>query len=932
MRLNDSISKQLFIFFALLISIVFIVYGVILNIQSRNFLKEATKERLLSDAKSLSLDTSQFLDKYKAIVETMATDYRLKEIMEQTESTEDKRLHPLHKEINNQFNSIKKTDENIALVFISLNRANDLLTDDYYYDHDPERAIMSERQWYRESVARPEKVVITSPYTDLVTGEEVVTVSKALYYEERDIGAAALDIMVSDIYSFIESYTVGETGYSVLIKDDGEIIYHPNREILDSQNSNIVHYLGAVSSEIFLNKSGFLSYSYEGDKYLAYSDIEGTDWSILTIIPKAEALSSVDSLIRMNFTILGLTLLLSLILISLFSEGISKPIIEMSLYARSACIKYGLECGKGKYTQREDEIGDLFNAIYNMSINIESYIEDIEQKNRELSNEIEARKELQSKNDMILKVFSSSTEAMFITDKDGYLIYGNDKLKKILKLREKNVSITNLIDMLDNDWIYDFYFSEESDFIKGELQFNGYSLVLNLQKVEEGGSYLLGNVEDLTDQREKEEALFLLRNFDPLTDLYNKAYFERKMDDYIQKEEFFGVLMFNVDRFRSINEARGYSFGNKVLMEVSKSLREETKKNDVLARLGSDEFALIKGSLNSSEDLYDYVIYLSKKLRNTYSIEGEEVYLSLRLGISLYPKDAESGPELLKCATSALNDLKLKDESIFQFYNVDINRQSIYRYEIENNIKSGIENNEFELYYQPQVDIEREEVIGLEALIRWNKDGGVVSPGVFIPVAEMSKLILPIGEWVIRRACEFGKELYDRGYDLRISVNISKIQFKSPYLPMFISQVLNGTKIPSRLLELEITESILMDNELECKELLEELKDMGIMASIDDFGTGYSSLSYLKKLKFDKIKIDREFIKDIPNSDDGVIAKIIIELAESLKLDLIAEGAETFEQVEFLRVNNCKKVQGYYYSKPLPKDQLLEFLDKRKNF
>ncbi len=443
------------------------------------------------------------------------------------------------------------------------------------------------------------------------------------------------------------------------------------------------------------------------------------------------------------------------------------------------------------------------------------------------------------------------------------------------------------------------------------------------------GVYLI-----LKNRRRHRQHMYNLKYFDSLTKLRNKALFDRDAVELISKypqDINHALIIMNVDNFRVVNEAKGYEFGNKLLIAVAEKLKGFITEGDILARLGNDEFVVLKSNIDNYEELYNYILRLDKNLNKIYSVSGEDIFVSLSMGISMYPNDATNYNGLYKNAVSALNSSKNNSGNNFEFYNQDINTKAIYKYEIKNRLKTALNEKEFKLYYQPQIDIEQKEIIGIEALIRWESSEGFIPPNIFIPIAEESNLIIPIGEWVLMSACRFGKRLNDMGYNMQLAVNISRLQFKYPYISILLNSILEKTEFPPHLLELEITESILMGNNEECSIILEDFKKMGIKLAIDDFGTGYSSLSYLKKFDVDKIKIDRSFIKDIPENDDGTIAKVIIDLAKILNMEVIAEGVENKAQNEFLKANECIQVQGYLYAKPLCEEDLIKFVNEFKH-
>ncbi|MGL5255688.1 MAG: bifunctional diguanylate cyclase/phosphodiesterase [Proteocatella sp.] len=440
---------------------------------------------------------------------------------------------------------------------------------------------------------------------------------------------------------------------------------------------------------------------------------------------------------------------------------------------------------------------------------------------------------------------------------------------------------------------------------------------------------LLGAYTFLRNRRRYNQDMYNLQYFDSLTKLRNKALFDKEVVSAIEEyasDSNHALIIMNIDSFRVVNEAKGYEFGNILLLSVSEKLKNLIEEGDILARLGNDEFAIFKPNIESQESLYNYILVLDKVLNRIYEIEDEDIFVNISFGISMYPNDAWDYTELFKNAISALNSSKKGSRNNFEFYNQDINTKSIYRYDLKNRMRTALNQKEFKLYYQPQIDIFKNRVVGIEALLRWETENGFISPVEFIPLAEESNLIIPIGEWVLLNACSFGQKLCDMGYEIQVAVNISKLQFKHPYINIFVNSIIEKTGFDPKLLELEITESMLIQNHEECNMILQLFENIGVKIAIDDFGTGYSSLSYLKKFDVDKIKIDRSFIKDIPENDDGTIAKVIIDLAKNLNMEVIAEGVESEAQLQFLKNNECSQVQGYFYSKPVSEAELMEFL------
>ncbi|GLC30081.1 EAL domain-containing protein [Clostridium omnivorum] len=422
--------------------------------------------------------------------------------------------------------------------------------------------------------------------------------------------------------------------------------------------------------------------------------------------------------------------------------------------------------------------------------------------------------------------------------------------------------------------------------------------------------------------------------YDTLTNAVNKDYFRQLVNQYIKDIENnvtrAAMVIININNFRVINESMGYETGNTLLYEVAQRLFSTISHPDLLSRTNGDEFTIFFKEIEDQYDLINRIDRIFSLFNTPFKIYHEEIFVSISAGISLYPADGTYHEELFKNASSAINHIKQSKKNGYEFYEKSINKITTEKYEIINSLRFALSRNEFELYYQPQIDIHKNKLIGVEALLRWNSPNGAIPPSKFIPLAEETNIIVPIGEWIINEACKMGVRLKNLGFPIAVGVNISAIQFKEAYLVEVIKKTLNETGLPPEALDIEITESILMDNNVTTCRILKELKEIGVGLSIDDFGTGYSSLAYLKNYVVDRLKIDRSFIKDIPEKDDGTIAKTIITLSKSLGIKVIAEGIEEKEQLDFLRRNGCDEIQGYYYCKPVPEDRLIDYIKEFK--
>jgi len=412
---------------------------------------------------------------------------------------------------------------------------------------------------------------------------------------------------------------------------------------------------------------------------------------------------------------------------------------------------------------------------------------------------------------------------------------------------------------------------------------------------------------------------------DSLTQLPNRRFFEKKAEkvlDYSKREMTnFSVLFIDLDRFKNINDTYGHDIGDLFLVEVSKRLKSCLRNHDIIARQGGDEFTILleNSSIEYASEVGRLIVQLLEK---SFMIENIEIFVTPSVGISVYPDHGKTLTELLKKADAAMYHAKNDGGNTYKFHDASLEKKDRERLNLENHLYRALDKNEFTLHYQPKIDLLTNKVTGAEALIRWqNPVLGMVSPEKFIPIAEETGLIIPIGDWVLREAC---KQLIDWAKDglsgLTIAVNLSIRQFYNPNLITSIRNVISETGIDPNLLELEITESMTMKVEM-ARDILNELKRTGVTISIDDFGTGYSSFNYLKYFPIDYIKIDKSFINDIANDVQSKnIVKVFFLLANTIGFKTVAEGVETKEQLDMLRKLNCNEVQGFFFSKPLPKE------------
>jgi diguanylate cyclase (GGDEF)-like protein/PAS domain S-box-containing protein len=440
--------------------------------------------------------------------------------------------------------------------------------------------------------------------------------------------------------------------------------------------------------------------------------------------------------------------------------------------------------------------------------------------------------------------------------------------------------------------------------------------------------------EDISVQRENDEKLRMLASSDPLTGLPNRSVFNDRIEHAIHKAHRnstrLAIFFLDLDHFKHINDSFGHKAGDILLCEVANRLKSCIREGDTVARLGGDEFTIILEEVRSAQHVGGVANKVMSAIVQPYTLEGIEVNISSSIGVSLYPADGRDVDTLLRNADAAMYHAKNTGRNNFQFYSGEMNAQAAKRLAMETSLRRAIENDEFYLHFQPQIDIQTGSITGAEALLRWNNDKwGEVSPAEFVPILEDAGLITAVGQTVIKQAIDAYLTLKDKlDPAFRVAVNLSGRQFQGGQLASFIEDQLAITGMSAKNLELEITESVLMDDTDLAITTLNSLSGVGITLAIDDFGTGYSSLSYLKRFPLNVLKIDSSFVRDVNiDEDDAAIVMAILAMSHRLNLEVIAEGVETAEQLSFLADNDCDRVQGYFFSKPLSLENFSRFID-----
>lgn len=543
-------------------------------------------------------------------------------------------------------------------------------------------------------------------------------------------------------------------------------------------------------------------------------------------------------------------------------------------------------------------------------------------------------------------MFENTTEAVIVTDSDAHVITVNKAFGKITGFNEEEVVGSNPRLWKSERHDEAFYQAMWAS-LKETRQWQGeiwnrrkggdiYPAWMTINAIHNDQGQLTNYVSvfsDISAIKESEERLHFLAHHDPLTCLPNRLLFTARLEHALQhahrQKRVVAVMFLDLDNFKQINDGLGHTVGDKVLQEVADRLAGQIREDDTVARMGGDEFAIILEDIEDSRRVDHVARKLLAAFDRPLEVSLHKLYVTATLGVSLYPHDGSGVAALVKNADTAMYRAKEQGKNRHCFYTMDLTEAAIDRLEMENDLREATDKGEFELYYQPQYALSDGRLVGAEALIRWPHDElGLVMPNKFIPFAESTGLIISIGRWVLHQACSQVKAWQQEGLEIgRIGVNVAGQQIQSGHFLETVEEVLAKTGLAPECLELEVTESFIMQQAEVAISTLEALRRLGVSLAIDDFGTGYSSLSYLKRLPIDQLKIDRSFIQDIPHDADGMaITKAVIALGKSMQMSIIAEGVETEAQKAFVLAEGCDEVQGYLYSRPVSTRQFGEML------
>lgn len=543
-------------------------------------------------------------------------------------------------------------------------------------------------------------------------------------------------------------------------------------------------------------------------------------------------------------------------------------------------------------------------------------------------------------------VFQYAQEGIMITDAEGTILYVNPAFTAITGYTEEEVRGKNPR-LLKSGRHDAFFYRQMWESVRRTGQWRGEIwnrrkngeiypewLTISAIKNEKGRiTHYVAVFTDITERKRYEEQIKHQALHDPLTDLPNRRLFHDRLAHAIREaketQRKVAVLFLDLDRFKNINDTLGHILGDELLRHVAKRLSSCVPREGVLARIGGDEFAVLLPALTARAEAERVAKDIVDRFTQPIALGERSLYVSISVGISLYPDDGDDCPTLIKNADMAMYCAKEEGGNRYRFFTPGMRLETVQRWQLENGMRQALELGELQLVYQPQVEAQTGRMVGVEALLRWHHpEQGVMSPATFIPLAEETGFIVPIGDWVLRTACAQAKAWQEAGLPpIRVAVNLSARQFQEGRLEATVRRVLAETGLEPQFLELEITEGIMMTNHTQTVEQLHRLKALGVKVAIDDFGIGYSSLGYLKKFPIDTLKIDKSFIRDCTDvPEDAAIVKAVIALAKNLNIPVVAEGVENPRQLAFLCAEGCDVIQGYLYSPPVSAEEVAELL------
>jgi len=746
---------------------------------------------------------------------------------------------------------------------------------------------------------------------------------------------------IDDFRSGVDSFRFGESGYAFIVTGQGEMVVHPwlTGDVSQALDANWSKLFDKMSSL----RNGKLVYLWKDpgreeprQKLMFFRYIPELDWIVASASYLDEVYAPLDRLRNAVLLIAGISLLLILPLSFYLGSSMTRPLSRLASRMDDAV--------NSDQSVRADENGP--GEVGELARHFNQYMLRLDESRDGLRAEIEERIQAEQQLKLFEKVFENALEGISITDEKGIIVAVNPAFTQITGYQPGEVLGKNPRVLKSERHESDFY-GEMWKSLKDVGSWSGeiwnrrkdgesYPEILSISSIRDDDGKIVNYVavfHDISDMKLKDEQIEHQAYHDALTGLPNRILIQDRLSVSIshahRAKSKVAVLFLDLDNFKDINDSLGHALGDMLIQSVAGRLSALYREEDSVARLGGDEFLITVVDVEDEREVVELAERLLSTFDEPFTIKGHELSVTPSIGVALYPDDGADPTTLIKNADIAMYQSKAKGKNAYFLFTQEMNDRISQRLKLESDMRQALKDKEFTVYFQPKVDIKSGLVVGMEALVRWHQsDGTVVSPADFIPLAEQTGLIVPLGEFILETSCKAMQVLDGIGCsDLKVSVNLSPLQFEQEDLVDMVLANLEKNGLPSSRLELEITESTLMTNIEASIAKLNLLVEHGVSISIDDFGTGYSSLYYLKNFPIDVIKVDQSFVRDITDDQsDAQIVETIILMARNLGIGVVAEGVETKEQLDLLDSFGCELVQGYYYSRPLPLEDVIEYL------
>lgn len=761
-------------------------------------------------------------------------------------------------------------------------------------------------------------------------------VSVTIYQDE-------FNCLIRDLRHGLKTHHFGQTGYAFIVNGQGDIILHP--WLIGN-----VHTLGNPSAvdlfnRIITEKNGHFEYLWQDDaqadwhrKIVFFHTIPELDWVVASTVQTREIF---EPLIQVGW-IIGSIVVCGFVLVMLFGwhlgNLISSPLAMLAGQMTKAEI--------GAFDVRADE--NALGEIGQLGQHFNRYLERLRESKREILAEIKERVQAEQQLLIYRNAMEQAMDGIIITDPAANILAVNRAFSEITCYASEEVCQRNVRLLQSGQHSQAFYremwhMLEQTGRWTGEIwnrKKNGeiYPQILSIGAVRdpEGTvTHYVGVFHDITELKHQEERIIHQAYHDSLTGLPNRRLAMDRIEVSIAHVRRGGtklaVLILDLDNFKNINDSLGHACGDALLLQVTNRLVAQVREEDTVARLGGDEFLLLVAAIADEEAVIAIIERVMKSFKAPFSIDGHEYFVTASVGAAFFPNDGANAATLIRYADIAMYHAKSQGKNTFCFFTSDLGERISFLRQLENNLRQAVANQEFTVFFQPKIDPYSSTVVGAEALVRWQRpDGSLVRPAEFIPLAEETGLIMPLGEQVLKQTCRMLAALKVQGRtDFTLAVNLSPQQFAQKNLVEYMLDLLEQYQVSANQLELEITETAMMSNLAKTVDTLNQMVAAGFSIAIDDFGTGYSSLSYLKRFPIRTLKIDRSFIRDlIEDQSDSQLVETIILMAHNLGITVVAEGVETQAQLEWLKNCGCEQIQGFYYSRALPAEDFIDYLNR----